>query len=84
VELGIAEGLVPGEMRFPDGSLAPVGGEKLSVYQGSVVVKVPITAARDCPPGRASAVARIKFQACDENRCLNPEHVELEFAIEVG
>ncbi len=84
VELGIAEGLVPGEMRFPDGSLAPVGGEKLSVYQGRVVVKVPITAARDCPPGRASMIARIHFQACDDKHCLKPEQIELSFALEVG
>ena len=84
VELGVAEGLAPGEMHFPDGSLAPIGGEKLSVYQGKVVVKVPITAARDCPPGRAPLIARIRFQACDDTRCLAPERVELEFAIEVG
>jgi DsbC/DsbD-like thiol-disulfide interchange protein len=84
VELGVAEGLSPGEMRFPDGSLAPVGGEKLSVYQGKVMVKVAITASRDCTPGRAPVIARIRFQACDDTRCLQPERVEVEFAIEVG
>ena len=84
VELGLAEGFVPGEMRFPDGSLAPLGGERLSVYAGKVVVRVPIRAKPGAPNGRAPIIARIRFQACDEKRCLNPEQVELSLALGVG
>jgi DsbC/DsbD-like thiol-disulfide interchange protein len=83
-ELGVTEGLVPGEMRFPDGSLAPMGGERLSVYAGKVTVSVPIRAEPGAPHGRAPIVARIRFQACDEKRCLSPEQVELSLALRVG
>jgi hypothetical protein len=84
VELGVMEGLVPGEMQFPDGSLAPMGGERMSVYAGKVVIRLPLRAEPDAPPGRAPIVARVRFQACDEKRCLSPEQVELSLALRVG
>ncbi len=84
VELGLAEGLTPGEMRFPDGSLSPIGGEKLSVYAGRAAIRVTIQADASLRPGRLPGVARIRFQACDDKRCLAPEQVELRFAVEVG
>jgi uncharacterized protein YyaL (SSP411 family) len=84
VDLGLAEGLTPGEMRFPDGSLSPMGGERLSVYVGKVTVRVAIQADAGLPPGRLPGVARIRFQACDDKRCLAPEQVELSFAVEIG
>ena len=84
VELGLAEGLIPGEMRLPDGSLAPIGGEKLSVYAGKIAIRVLITADPALAKGRVPGVARIRFQACDDRRCLNPEQVELGFAVEIA
>jgi len=84
VELGLADGLTPGEMRFPDGSLSPIGGEKLPVYRGKVTIQVPIQVDAGLETGRLPGVARVRFQACDDKRCLAPEQVELRFAIEVG
>jgi hypothetical protein len=84
VELGVTEGLVPGEMRFPEGSLAPLGGERLSVYAGKVTIRVPLRGEPGLPSGRAPVVARVRFQACDDKRCLNPEQVELSFALEIA
>jgi len=83
VELGLTEGLTPGEMRFPDGSLAPLGGERLSVYAGKVTIRVAIQADAGLTPGRVPGVARLRFQACDDKRCLAPEQVELSFAVEI-
>ncbi len=82
VELGLAEGLTPGEMRFPDGSLSPIGGERLSVYAGKVTIRVTIQTDAGMAPGRAPGIARLRFQACDDNRCLAPEQVELSFEVE--
>src|SRR5439155_10023296 len=82
--VGVGGRIRSGEMRFPDGSLAPLGGERLSVYAGKVVVRVPIRAEPGAPNGRAPIIARIRFQACDEKRCLNPEQVELSLALGVG
>jgi hypothetical protein len=84
VALGLSEGLTPGEMLFPDGSLSPIGGERLSVYTGKATIRVPITADAALPAGRLPGVARVRFQACDDKRCLAPEQVELSFSIEVS
>jgi uncharacterized protein YyaL (SSP411 family) len=81
VELGLTEGLTPGEMRFPDGTLAPIGGERLPVYAGRVTIRVPVKADAALAAGSLPGVARIRFQACDDKRCLAPEQVELNFAI---
>ncbi len=84
IQLGLTEGLKPGEMRFPDGSLSPIGGERLSVYMGKVTIRVAIQADAGLTSGRVPGVARVRFQACDDKRCLAPEQVELSFAVEVG
>jgi hypothetical protein len=84
IELGLTEGLTPGEMRFPDGSLSALGGERLSVYAGRVTIRVAIQADAGLASGRIPGVARVRFQACDDKRCLAPEQVELSFAVEIG
>ncbi len=83
VELGLAEGLTPGEMKFPEGSLSPLGGERLSVYVGRVTIRVPIQSSPDLRAGRVPIVALVRFQPCDDKRCLAPEQVELSFAVEM-
>ena len=45
---------------------------------------MPLRAEAGLPAGRAPIVARIRFQACDDKRCLAPEQVELNLAVEVG
>ncbi len=84
VELGLAEGLAPGEMKFPDGSLSPMGGEHLSVYAGKTTIRVALRAEPGLPAGKAPIVARLRFQACDDKHCLAPEQVELSLSVEIG
>jgi hypothetical protein len=83
IELGLADGLSPGEMHFPEGSVAPLGGERLSVYAGTVAIRFGLTAAADAPAGHAPVIVRVRFQACDDRRCLAPEILELSFALEI-
>ena len=83
VEVGVADGLTPGEMRFPEGSVAPLGGERLSVYTGRVTIALPMTADADAVPGRRPVVLRVRHQACDDKRCLAPDVLELSFALDI-
>jgi DsbC/DsbD-like thiol-disulfide interchange protein len=83
VQLGLAEGLVPGEMRFPEGSVDPLGGERLRGYVGAVSIRFPVTAAPDCLPGTAPIAARVLFQATDGGKTLVPDQLELRAEIEV-
>jgi hypothetical protein len=83
VDVGLAEGLTPGELRLPEGSVHPIGGERLSAYMGRVTARVTITAAKDAPAGLAPVVLRVRHQPCDERRCLAPDAIELSLALEV-
>jgi uncharacterized protein YyaL (SSP411 family) len=84
VEVGVADGLKPGAMRFPEGSVAPLGGERLSVYAGRVAITFPLAADADAPAGRRPVVLRVRHQACDERRCLAPDVLELPFAVDIS
>ncbi len=83
IELGLGDGLTPGAMHFPEGSIAPLGGERIDVYAGTVAIRFALTAAADAPAGLVPAIVRVRFQACDDRRCLAPEVIELSFSLEV-
>ena len=83
VQLGLAEGLSPGDMRFPEGSVDPLGGDRLRGYAGAVAIRFALTAARDCLPGTAPIAARVLFQATEEGKALDPDQLELHAEIEV-
>src|SRR5215469_2867082 len=69
--LGSTAGVKPGEPVYPQGepytfSFDPKN--KLSVYAGDFVVKLPVTAA----PGVHSINASLRYQACNNASCFPP------------
>ncbi len=84
VQLGLAQGLTPGAMRFPEGSADPLGGERLAAYVGTVAIGFPVTAALDCLPGPAPIAARVLFQATGPEGLLPPDQLEVGAEIEVS
>jgi hypothetical protein len=54
--------------------------EPLAVYRDSVVLSGDLLAAREAPRPRQLA-ARLRFQACDDRACLQPETLLLELAL---
>lgn len=83
VHLGVAEGLRPGAMRFPEGSANPLGGERLRTYAGSVAIAVPLAVAPDALLGPAPVAARVLFQAVGEGRVLPPDRIEVSSTLEI-
>jgi len=83
VELGMAEGLMPGDMRFPEGSVDPLSGDRLRAYTGTIAIRVAVGVASDCLPGPAPIAARILFQATREGKVLEPDHLEIRTEVEV-
>jgi hypothetical protein len=53
----------------------------LAVYEGSVIVKVPVKAAAGVPKGSFSLKGKVRAQPCDEEVCYPPR--DLEVAIPV-
>jgi len=67
-----AAGLKPGEPAYPAGqpySFAFDPKEKLSVYAGDFIVKLPVTAAA----GAHSVDATLRYQACNNASCFPPK-----------
>ena len=83
VQLGMAEGLAPGDMRFPEGSVDPLGGDRLRGYAGTIAIHVPVAVAPDCLPGPAPIAARVLFQVTREGKTLPPDQLEIHTDVEV-
>ena len=63
-----------GEPVYPKGEekTYPALG-KLSVYEGQVVIRIPIEVKADAPPGPVKITGRLKYQICNDQLCFPPE-----------
>jgi hypothetical protein len=82
------------EMLLPDGFTAPAAWETPlasrsfaadghSVYQGTVTFRRTVHPHESVAPGSYMIRCRVRFQACDERRCLRPEEPLLERAVQI-
>jgi thiol:disulfide interchange protein len=46
---------------------------KLSVYEGQVVVHIPVEVKADAPPGPVKIAGKLKYQICNDQLCFPPE-----------
>lgn len=66
-----------GDPQFPKAESYPVGGmsDPVAVYQGRVVVYLPVVVSGDAEPGQADVTLEINYQACDDHTCDFPQMV---------
>ncbi len=83
--LGVAPGsagVTLGPVDYPEAERVTLGfqSEPLAVYQGRVKLRAPATSDRNLSP----LVARLALtlQACDEEKCLRPEELNLELPVQ--
>jgi thiol:disulfide interchange protein DsbD len=83
VTLPSALGITPGRVAYPAGKSQKFGFEDapLLVYDGTIEVRVPVTAALDAKGGTLSGT--VQFQACNDQVCLQPSSVPFTVAITV-
>jgi len=80
METKLPEGMsATSDWTYPKGTL---NGEDL-VYEGSVVLTLPLGADQDLGPGRRSLVCSIYYVACEGMRCLPPEGQALQVDFEI-
>jgi uncharacterized protein YyaL (SSP411 family) len=58
--------------------------ERLSVYEGEVVIRARLRVARQAAEGPLAVVARLTYQACSDKACLPPETVEFKSTLRVA
>ena len=66
-----------GDPRYPEAHHLPVGGmpDPIAVFDGQVVVYLPVTITDDAEPGEVSITIQAEYQACDDRTCDFPQTV---------
>lgn len=73
-----ADGITPGKPVYPPGKSVKLGffDKPLSLYEGSVRIKLPLRADGNAVKGRHTLRARLRVQHCDDNTCFPPQNID--------
>jgi hypothetical protein len=79
-------GLNSGEVSYPKGKLEQFAFSKipLNVYQGTVILRLPVTALADAPLGEQHIPLKLRYQACSSELCLPPVTLTLDATLNVA
>ena len=74
-----------GDVRYPADKEIALGfsDEKLSVYDGRVWLRAPVTIAPAAATGRHDLKLAVRHQACDDQRCLPPATLTLTIPLQI-
>src|SRR3954469_21582476 len=73
-----------GDPVFPPGKIIPFQvPSQLSVYEGQVVVRIPVKVNTDAPLGPTKIAGKLNFQICDDNTCFAPESAPFSVDTEI-
>src|SRR5215212_2683159 len=80
------EGITPGKPVYPPGVSRKLGfAEKpLSLYEGSVVIKLPLSADKDAVKGRHTLRAKLRVQHCNDEACFPPRDIDAPIPVTVN
>lgn len=80
------EGVKPGKPVYPAAVTRQLSfsDKPLSVYEGRVVVKLPLTAERDAAKGRHTFRAKIRVQPCNDQACFPPREIDAAIPITIN
>ncbi|MBI5836342.1 MAG: hypothetical protein HZB25_03770 [Candidatus Eisenbacteria bacterium] len=78
-------GFKAGKPLYPKGRVLQLEGsdEKLSTFDGSFEIRVPLKAGKTARPGSHALAASLKFQACDDKSCFAPVTVPVQIEVRV-
>jgi hypothetical protein len=57
--------------------------DPLAVYEGDVIIKVPLRADGKAPKGENKVGARVRVQPCDEEACYPPRTIETSIPVTI-
>ena len=79
-------GFTGGEVVYPKGKLETFTFSKkpLNVYQGKVILRLPVTALETAPFGEQHISLRLRYQACSTELCLPPTTLPLDAAVNIA
>ena len=82
----LPSGFTGGEVVYPKGRLETFTFSKkpLNVYQGKVVLLLPVNALATAPFGEQHIPLKLRYQACSTELCLPPTTLPLEAAVSIA
>lgn len=85
LELRAEPPLQLGKPVYPPGKGHRLQGSdlELSVYDGTIVVSVPVQAAKDAAPNQMALEGSLRYQACDDRVCLRPQDLPVRVPVRV-
>ncbi|HEX8501662.1 MAG TPA: protein-disulfide reductase DsbD domain-containing protein [Pyrinomonadaceae bacterium] len=80
------EGITPGKPVYPAGVPRKLGfaDKPLSLYEGSVHIKLPLRADAAAAKGRHTLRARLRIQACNDEECRPPRDIDAPIPVTVN
>lgn len=74
------------ETSYPEGQLRKFAfaSTPLSVYSGSVTLRMRVEAAADAPLGSATLPFTLRYQACNDTTCLPPVKLSVSLSFQVA
>lgn len=86
VEPSLPAGFRLVKTRYPKGRIQKFefSEEKLSVYEGTVTLRLALVAPADAPLGALKIPLTLRYQACNDKVCLPPVKIPLAAEIEVA
>jgi len=82
----VPAGFQAGEVSYPKGELHSFSFSKkpLNVYEGTITLRVPVTALPNAPLGTQHIPLKLRYQACSNEICLPPVTVALDATVNVA
>lgn len=79
-------GFTSGEVVYPKGKLETFTFSKtpLNVYQGTVILRLPVNALATAPLGEQHLPLKLRYQACSTAVCLPPTTLPLDAAVTIA
>ena len=79
-------GFRSGEVVYPKGKLETFAFSKkpLNVYQGTVILLLPVDALATAPAGEQHIPLKLRYQACSTELCLPPTTFPLDAAVNIA
>jgi hypothetical protein len=80
------EGITPGKPVYPPGTSRKLGfaDKPLSLYEGSVRIKLPLRAEKNALKGRHTLRARLRVQVCNDEACLPPSEIDAPINVTIN
>ena len=81
-----ADGITPGKPSYPPGVPRKLGffDKPLSLYEGSVRIRLPLRADKNAVKGRHTLRAKLRVQPCNDEACYPPRDIDAPIPVTVN